>query len=49
MSYQFHILLEWGTVEQIWVSYVPALNYLSTYGETRGDHAELLHLEVAVS
>jgi predicted RNase H-like HicB family nuclease len=77
MSYQFHVLLEWDTIERIWVSYVPALNYLSTYGGTRdealamtqeaiegyleaaelegitvdppGDHAELVHLEVAVS
>lgn len=76
MNYQFHVLLEWDKTEEVWVSYVPALNYLSTYGETRdealaltreaitgyleaaekegiavdppADHAELIHLEVAV-
>lgn len=37
MSYQFHVLLEWDATEQLWVSYVPALNYLSTYGETRDE------------
>lgn len=37
MNYQFHVLLEWDMAEQLWVSYVPALNYLSTYGETRDE------------
>lgn len=35
MSHQFHVLLEWDEPEGLWVSYVPGLNYLSTYGETR--------------
>ena len=37
MTYQFHVLLEWDATEQLWVSYVPGLNYLSTYGETRDE------------
>jgi predicted RNase H-like HicB family nuclease len=31
----FQITLEWDREETLWVSYVPGLNYLSTYGETR--------------
>ena len=31
----FQVLLEWDQQEQVWVSYVPALDYLSTFGETR--------------
>jgi len=29
------VVLEWDDEEQLWVTYVPALNHLSTYGETR--------------
>jgi predicted RNase H-like HicB family nuclease len=32
---QFQVLLEWDPDDRIWVTYVPALNYLSTFGETR--------------
>jgi predicted RNase H-like HicB family nuclease len=28
-------VLEWDAEESVWVSYVPALNHLSTYGATR--------------
>ncbi|MHB8618321.1 MAG: type II toxin-antitoxin system HicB family antitoxin [Chloroflexota bacterium] len=32
---RFAVLLEWDADDQVWVSYVPALNHLSTYGDTR--------------
>ncbi len=32
---QFQVVLEWDSVDKVWVTYVPLLNYLSTYGETR--------------
>ena len=32
---EFHVVLEWDADEKLWVTYVPVLNYLSTYGETR--------------
>jgi predicted RNase H-like HicB family nuclease len=31
----FAVLLEWDQDDRVWVSYVPALNHLSTYGTTR--------------
>ena len=31
----FKVLLEWDNDEQVWVTYVPALNHISTFGETR--------------
>lgn len=34
---RFSVLLEWDPADRVWVSYVPALNHLSTYGETRED------------
>lgn len=37
---QFKVLLEWDADEQVWVSYVPALDFLSTYGETRAEAIE---------
>ena len=30
-------VLEWDTEEQLWVSYVPALDFLSSYGETKDE------------
>jgi predicted RNase H-like HicB family nuclease len=36
-SRRFAVLLEWDASERVWVSYVPALNHLSTYGDTRDD------------
>jgi predicted RNase H-like HicB family nuclease len=36
---EFQTILQWGPDDQVWVTYVPALNYLSTYGET---HEEAL-------
>ena len=32
---RFQIVLEWDAEEGVWVTYVPTLNYLSTYGDTR--------------
>jgi antitoxin HicB len=32
---RFKVVLEWDPDESLWVTYVPALNHLSTYGETR--------------
>ena len=32
---RFKVLLEWDSQDQVWVTYVPALDYLSTFGETR--------------
>ena len=31
----FKALIEYDPDDKVWVSYVPALDYLSTYGETR--------------
>ena len=32
---QFQVVLEWDAEDKLWVTYVPLLNYLSTFGETR--------------
>jgi predicted RNase H-like HicB family nuclease len=29
------VLLEWDERDRVWVTYVPALDFLSTYGDTR--------------
>ena len=29
------MLLEWDPADHVWVSYVPTLGHLSTYGDTR--------------
>lgn len=34
-SHQFQVWLEWDPEDSVWVTYVPALNHLSTYGDTR--------------
>ncbi len=31
----FHVLIEWDAEAGAWVTYVPLLNLLSTFGETR--------------
>jgi predicted RNase H-like HicB family nuclease len=31
----FHVLLEWDSEADAWVTYVPTLNGLSTFGETK--------------
>ena len=35
LTRRYKVLLEWDPQDQVWISYVPDLNYLSTYGETR--------------
>lgn len=32
---RFQVLLEWDARDKVWVTCVPALNSLSTFGETR--------------
>ena len=32
---RFKVLLEWDPESQSWVTYVPALNSISTFGKTR--------------
>jgi predicted RNase H-like HicB family nuclease len=39
-TYRFKVLLEWDPDESVWVTYVPALNHLSTFGETREEALE---------
>jgi len=36
----FKILIQWDTDDKLWVTHVPALNYLSTFGETREEALE---------
>ena len=31
----YNVVLEWDPEENVWVTYVPALDFLSTYGETK--------------
>jgi len=33
--HHYQVFLEWDVEAGVWVTYVPALNALSTYGETR--------------
>lgn len=40
---RFHVLVEWDADDEVWVTYVPALGHLSTYGETREEALELTH------
>jgi predicted RNase H-like HicB family nuclease len=35
MTQHFQVMLEWDADEDVWVTYVPTLNGLSTFGETR--------------
>ena len=32
---QFSVVVEWDSEDEIWVTHVPALDYLSSYGDTR--------------
>ena len=40
MSQVFQIVLEWDPADRVWVSLVPALNDLSTFGDTRDEALE---------
>ena len=31
----FQVVLEWDPESRVWVTYVPTLNFLSTFGDTR--------------
>lgn len=33
----YKVLIEWDPEARAWVTYVPALDYLSTFGETRDE------------
>ncbi len=37
---RFQAILEWDADEQVWVTHVPALGHLSTYGDTREEALE---------
>ena len=36
-SRSFQVVLEWDSEENVWVTNVPALDFLSTYGDTKED------------
>ena len=52
---RFKVVLEWDAEDAVWVTYVPALNHLSTFGDTREEalsqtrEAILGYLEVAAT
>ena len=37
---RFDVVLEWDPDERVWVTYVPALNFLSDFGDTREEALE---------
>ncbi len=37
MLKHFKVILEWDDEEKVFITYVPILSYLSTYGDTRDD------------
>jgi antitoxin HicB len=39
-SRRFKVVLEWDPEDSVWVTYVPALNHLSTHGQTRDEALE---------
>lgn len=39
-QHAFQVLLEWDPTAQVWVTYVPALNFLSDFGDTREEALE---------
>lgn len=52
-QHEFQALVEWDATEQVWVTHVPSLNFLSDFGETREQALEhtrdaiMLYLESA--
>jgi predicted RNase H-like HicB family nuclease len=52
---RFQVEIEWDLEDRVWVTYVPALGHVSTYGETREEalaqtrDAVLGYLEAAAS
>lgn len=45
-SRQFRVLVDWDPEAQVWVTLVPALGGLSTFGETREE--ALVHTQEAI-
>ncbi|TVR75050.1 MAG: type II toxin-antitoxin system HicB family antitoxin [Sphaerobacteraceae bacterium] len=51
MARTYQVLLEWDPDDKVWVTYVPHLDFLSTFGDTREEALEhtreaiLLYLE----
>lgn len=37
---RFKVLVEWDPDDRVWVTYVPDLDWLSTYGDTREEALE---------
>lgn len=46
MTRSFKTIIEFDLQERVWVTYVPALNHLSTFGETREEALE--HTQEAI-
>jgi predicted RNase H-like HicB family nuclease len=52
---RFKVLIEWDPADDVWVTYVPKLNHLSTFGDSREEalqqtkEAILGYLEAASS
>ena len=40
MMRRFKVLIEWDPESQLWVTYVPSLDSLSTFGESREEALE---------
>lgn len=40
---RFNVLVEWDPEDRVWVTYVPELDWLSTYGETREEALDRTH------
>lgn len=38
---RFTVVMTWDEQEQLWVTHVPALNWISTYGETQEEALEM--------
>ena len=36
----YNVVLEWDREDNVWVTYVPALDFLSTYGDTKEEAIE---------
>lgn len=37
MSHSFQVIVEFDATDDVWVTYVPALDWLSTFGESRDE------------
>ena len=40
LTTRYNVLLSWDGEQEVWVAYVPTLNWLSTFGSTRGEAFE---------